>query len=114
MYVSSGTATHSLSTTIIPLSRHVFIFYSVTSCSFAPVGWLLASGGTSGEVILFDVFAKKSKRKVEAHDLGVNWVEFYPCQTTQDRLLLATAGQDNNVKLWNVVISQRESLECGV
>ena len=39
---------------------------------------LLASGGSSGEVILFDVFAKKSKRKVEAHDLGVNWVEFYP------------------------------------
>ena len=87
---------------------HTILFSSVTSCSFAPVGWLLASGGSSGEVILFDVFAKKSKRKVEAHDLGVNWVEFYPCQTSQDRLLLATAGQDNNVKLWNVVISQRK------
>ena len=93
---------------------HTILFSSVTSCSFAPVGWLLASGGSSGEVILFDVFAKKSKRKVEAHDLGVNWVEFYPCQTSQDRLLLATAGQDNNVKLWNVVISQRKLDYCYV
>ena len=85
-----------------------FVPFSVTSCSFAPVGWLLATGGTSGEVILYDVFSKKNKRKLLAHDLGVNWVEFYPCGTAQDKLLLATAGQDNTVKLWNVTINQRE------
>ena len=59
-------------------------------------------------MILYDVFSKKNKRKLLAHDMGVNWVEFFPCGTGQDKLLLATAGQDNTVKLWNVTINHRE------
>ena len=37
---------------------------------------LLASGGSSAEVILSDVFANLSLRKVFAHDMGVSWLQF--------------------------------------
>ena len=70
------------------------------------MGWLLASGGSSGEVILYDVFGKKALRKTEAHDLGVNWVEFAHTDPTLPTLLLATTGQDSAVKLWDITIIQ--------
>lgn len=67
---------------------------------------MLASGGSNGEVILYDVFGKKSLRKMEAHDLGVNWVEFAHTDPSLSTLLLATTGQDSAVKLWNITINQ--------
>ena len=81
-------------------------FCSVICCSFAPVGWLLASGGSGGEIILSDVFNRRMLVKVEAHDLGVNWLEFASDSDTSTTLILATVGQDNPVKLWRISISQ--------
>ncbi len=79
---------------------------SVICCSFAPVGWLLASGGSGGEIILSDVFNKRMLAKVEAHDLGVNWLEFASDSDDSTSLILATVGQDSPVKLWRIAIGQ--------
>ena len=60
---------------------------------------LLASGGSSGEVILSDVFANRSLRKVFAHDMGVSWLQFANNYSNADKFLLATVGPDDALKL---------------
>ena len=49
---------------------------SVTSCCFAPTGWLLLTGSTSGDIILFDCFKKTSVARIlRADELGVNAIQ---------------------------------------
>ena len=83
----------------------MFLYHSVNCCSFASVGWLLASGGSSGEVILSDVFANRSLRKVFAHDMGVSWLQFANNYSNADKFLLATVGLDDALKLWTVELA---------
>lgn len=74
------------------------------------MGWLLVSGGSSGEIILSDVFAKKFLKKVFAHDMGVSWCVFACSYSSEDTFLLATAGQDSVVKLWTVQLSTSKEI----
>lgn len=81
-----------------------FVF-SVNCCSFASVGWLLASGGSSGEIILSDAFSNRCIKKMFAHDMGVSWLQFARTYTSETVFLLASVGLDDTVKLWNVDLS---------
>ena len=74
---------------------------SVTCCGFAPNGWLLASGGSSGDLILFDIFSKRAVAKLLGHDLGVNALKFVS-SSSPEVVVLATAGNDNTVRMWSV------------
>ena len=80
-------------------------------CSFAPNGWLLATGGSTGEIIFSDAFSGGVVGKHMIHDLGVNTIVMAPQQAEQgETYVMVTAGNDNKVKLWNVTIQQSESV----
>ena len=80
-------------------------------CVFAPSGWLLVTGGSSGEMLLFDVFAKRCMRKLNAHDLGVNCMHIAPSagDGTEGPVELATAGNDNCIRLWKIHIKESKA-----
>lgn len=69
------------------------------------MGWLLASGGSSGEIILSDAFSNRSVKKIFAHDMGVSWLQFAQTHTSETMFLLASVGLDDTVKMWNVDLS---------
>ncbi len=86
-------------------------------CGFAPlVGWLLVTGSTNGDVIVFDIYiySQRPMVKFHAHDNGVNALLGAPPGGgggggggggEGETVLVATAGNDNRVKLWNVITS---------
>lgn len=74
----------------------------VTALAFSPDGTLLATGGgepsRNGELMLWDVKAKKLARKIEeAHSDTISDIEF-----SRDGLLLATGAADKFVKVFHV------------
>jgi len=83
---------------------------SVTCCVFAPSGWMLVTSATSGEVILFDVFAQRNIGRVLAHDLGVNSMHIAPpsAELGEEEVVLATGGNDNCVRLWKMQLGERK------
>jgi len=68
---------------------------TVNAVAFSPDGRLLASGGSGGEVKLFDAESGELWRSWEAHDGGVDAISFSP-----DGKLLASAS-DHTAKLWD-------------
>lgn len=84
------------------MSHALYFFCSVNCCSFASVGWLLASAGSSGEILLSDAFSNRCLKKMFAHDMGVSWVQFAKTYSSESVFLLASVGLDNSVKLWNI------------
>lgn len=92
---------------------HTLTPCSVTCCGFAPNGWLLASAGSSGDLIFFNVFSKRSLVKLLGHDLGVNSLQIAPPTATDatptspagnEQLTMVTGGNDNMVRLWSVTV----------
>ena len=82
----------------------------MTCCGFAPlVGWLLVTGSSHGNVILFDVFSQRPLVNFLAHDNGVNSLHFAPPvgggEGGGESVMVASAGNDNCVKLWNITMS---------
>jgi WD40 repeat protein len=68
--------------------------------SFSPDGKLLAAGGWGGVLSVWEVKTKKVVfSHKDAHSVWTNAVAFCPIPTGQ--LLLASAGRDRTVKLWN-------------
>ena len=66
----------------------------------------MVSGGSSGEIVFSDVFKRKCLKKVLAHDMGVNWVEFSRIQMDENVYVLASVGQDALIKLWTITIME--------
>lgn len=91
-----------LSQSLLPLPA----FTRVICCGFSPNGWLLATGGSSGDLILFDIFSKRAVAKLLAHDLGLNALKVSPT-SSQEVVVLATAGNDNKVRLWSVTTESK-------
>ncbi|CAK9191165.1 unnamed protein product [Sphagnum troendelagicum] len=68
------------------------------SGSFRSDGQLLAAGGETGIVQVFDVGSRKVLRQLKAHTGAVHWVRYSP----QDKLHIASAGDDRTVRWWDV------------
>jgi len=88
---------------------------SVTACSFTPDSKFIVSGSTNGDLRLWDVQTQDSGLHIayecDGHDLGVNGCEFSPCPPVKAdngsstmQYLLATCGNDDVVRLFNVVV----------
>ncbi|XP_076437330.1 WD repeat, SAM and U-box domain-containing protein 1-like [Babylonia areolata] len=83
---------------------------SVMALTVSPDGYYLVSGTPNGDLYVWDAafgHGRYLSLKVNAHDLGVTCCEFSPTFGTageekgsESRLLLATGGKDNLVKLW--------------
>ncbi len=67
-------------------------------------------------MIVFDVFSQYALVKLLAHDNGVNALHVAPPLGDEGvesggeeggNILVATAGNDNRVKLWNIAMSAR-------
>ncbi|XP_064644227.1 WD repeat, SAM and U-box domain-containing protein 1-like isoform X2 [Lineus longissimus] len=86
---------------------------SVVAVAFTPDSSYLVSGSTNGDLRLWDAQFGHSKcllYELDGHDLGVACCEFSPTygsgasqDVVQASFLLATGGNDNNVKLWDVM-----------
>ena len=88
----------------------------MTCCQFAPNGWLLATGASNGQFLLFDVFTGEcvAKKRIgpAAHDGGINTIAVQPLPLVtptvggdggeKEAYQFATAGNDNLIKLWKV------------
>jgi WD40 repeat protein len=80
---------------------------SVTSCCFAPTGWLLITGSSSGDIILFDCYKKSSVARIlRADELGVNAVQVSPSSEATDSVFMfVCAGGEGVVRLWTVTLN---------
>lgn len=83
---------------------------TVFGCDFSPDGQHIVSGSSDGDLQIWDAVYGHAKAlwfMLDAHDLGVTWCEFSPTFGTDStsssakRFLLATAGNDDVVKLWD-------------
>lgn len=83
----------------------------VVTCAFSPDSQWMASGSNSGEIHIWDMSLNFGNClvKEEVHDLGVAACDFsilygYDGEPYENgKYLMATCGQDNLVKLWNVL-----------
>ena len=80
-------------------------------CLFAPAGWLLVTGSSAGDLMLFNIYsAKLLKSQLGTHDMGVTALALDPTSTggggvvggTFDQFKMASAGNDSIVRLWSV------------
>ncbi|GAB6027955.1 hypothetical protein CHUAL_002183 [Chamberlinius hualienensis] len=84
---------------------------SVTACSFTPDSNFIISGSTNGDLRLWDIKRGSDlATNIEGHDLGVMACEFSPVVGVQNsdscrkRYLLATCGNDDAVRLFNIAV----------
>ena len=80
---------------------------SVASCCFAPNGWILLTGSTAGELLVFNAFNGNCLvRKLGAHDMGIDGIANDPFQLVSSadvqKFGFASCGRDGMVKLWTV------------
>ncbi len=80
---------------------------------FAPAGWLLVTGSSSGDLMLFNVYdTKLIKSQLGSHDMGVTALALDPTSLagegggpeggTFSPFKMASAGNDAVVRLWTV------------
>lgn len=92
----------------------------VTACSFSPDGALLASASSAGDLRLWDARYGHGScllTRPEAHDLGATGCHFSPQfeaslahGTLESSYLLASCGNDDLVRVWQVRMAHRCSL----
>jgi len=79
------------------------IHASVLTCCFAPCGWLLASGDSGGEIIIWDIHAGNHLYCKTAHDMGVNCILFSTkWDPSQGQHTMISAGSDCMLYIWNI------------
>lgn len=92
---------------------------SVTACSFTPDNNFIISGSTNGDLRLWDVRRGDSMHlayESEGHDLGVMGCEFSPsvsqinANSGNKQYLLATCGNDDVVRLFNVTVGKNNKI----
>lgn len=91
----------------LPLPPLPFLHCSVASCCFAPNGWILLTGSTAGELLVFNAFNGNCLvRKLGAHDMGIDGIANDPFQLVSSadvqKFGFASCGRDGMVKLWTV------------
>lgn len=69
--------------------------HGVKRVAFSPDGEHFASGGTRGELFLWDVAVDGSRKKLEGHYGSINDLRY-----SKDGKYLITAGEDGQVKVW--------------
>ncbi|MEV6844046.1 WD40 repeat domain-containing protein [Actinoplanes sp. NPDC051411] len=69
----------------------------VPTVAFQPGGYLLASGGQDGEIILWDAARRQRTGQLPGHRLAVRSLQFSP-----DGTRLASASSDGTVMIWDV------------
>lgn len=97
------------------ISRFTDVAYSGT---FRSDGQLLAAGGETGIVQVFDLGSRQILRQLKGHKGAVHWVRYAP----QDKLHIFSAGDDRTVRWWDVSTSESLStleghtdyVRCGV
>lgn len=70
----------------------------VAELSWSPDGQCLAVGGVEGKVVVYEVTSGKPIREWQAHSGGL-----FRCAFSSSTGLLATSGQDGQVRLWNAI-----------
>lgn len=80
------------------ISRFSDVAYSGT---FRSDGQLLAAGGETGIVQVFDLGSRQILRQLKGHKGAVHWVRYAP----QDKLHILSAGDDRTVRWWDVATS---------
>ncbi|KAG0623543.1 hypothetical protein M758_3G181700 [Ceratodon purpureus] len=81
------------------ISRFTDVAYSGT---FRSDGQLLAAGGETGMVQIFDLGSRQILRQLKGHKGAVHWVRYAP----QDKLHVLSAGDDRTVRYWDVATSE--------
>lgn len=81
------------------ISRFTDVAYSGT---FRSDGHLLAAGGETGMVQIFDLGSRQILRQLKGHKGAVHWVRYAP----QDKLHIVSAGDDRTVRYWDVATSE--------
>ena len=86
--------------------------FRVNCCLFAPAGWLLVTGSSAGDLMLFNIYSTKLlKSQLGTHDMGVTALALDPTSTCGERgavggafdqFKMASAGNDSLVRLWTV------------
>ncbi len=87
--------------------------YRVNCCLFAPAGWLLVTGSSSGDLMLFNVYnSKLIKSQLGSHDMGVTALALDPSSLIAEGggavggafepFKIASVGNDAVVRLWTV------------
>ena len=91
------------------------IFSSVLTCCFAPCGWLLASGDSGGEIIIWDIHAGNHLYCKTAHDMGVNCILFSTkWDSNQGQHTMISAGSDCSIYIWNITTYASKWMFCSV
>eukprot|EP00249_Psilotum_nudum_P015402 c25310_g1_i1 orf=329-1921(-) len=65
-------------------------------------GQLLAAGGETGTIQVFDVNSRLVLRHLKGHKRAVHWVRYSP----EDKLHLLSGSDDNTVRWWDVTIQE--------
>ena len=89
---------------------------SVNQVTFSPSGWVLASGGEDGHIMLWCTLNGVREENIDKYttneeiseDLGpVSAVAFQPLPQDQDmELLVSASGEAGLIKVWQVVVSR--------
>ncbi len=80
-----------------PQARTIGDDTQLRSAHFSPDGALLASGGDSGVIHLYDPETGEERRRLNGHEGSVLSVRFSP-----DGARLASSGSDNTIRIWDL------------
>lgn len=79
------------------------VLCSVLTCAFAPCGWMLASGDSGGELIIWDIHAGNPLHCKTIHDMGINCLLFLTTRDPgQGQHTMISAGSDCIITIWNI------------
>lgn len=85
----------------------LLLFSRVNCCMFAPAGWLLVTGSSSGDLLLFNVYnGQLLKSQLSTHDMGVTALALDPLSVrgsgAYEQFKMASTGNDAIIRLWTI------------